>query len=1305
MAVGYFVKPTQPANSSCPGQPCLTLAEYINNTEYYFRSNNNSVFRFLSGRHHISSPVVVTDAYNVTLKNYGEKDYQIPLVVFSPIYYCACTTPISVYSVCGKCSIFQFTNVSMVRLSHISLEGSAYNDTSSVNGISFEMSENISVTNVKIALVNNTFVAGPLRTLTGIFLYHTFFSFIKNITTYRGAVVLQYTVNTYLENMTLSYCLVFTNYYVNTTVCDASIRNSDPYGIDARNGHGLVVEHVNISETVGHCIRVGLSHNTFISGTHAMQCTGNGIELQSTTNTLLRDSFFGNLYTIIPVTAAIGLFNASNTIIENVEIDINFVIFSIANIVSKSTHISNVYILGSQSLVVIDSKNTILWSVKMANSTSGVHFFNSVQIQVLHSTIMIRYMSPSNESTNGLSMSSSSDAVIHNITVNSLVVVNGATNVNISSVTITAIASTFAMSIYKSGNVTIESCCFVELGAPLSGITNHPAVVFLYRSMDINLNNCVFARNSVSALEAIASNLTLSGTVLFANNTASMGAALLLQQKSVITLALNSSVLFVGNHATLVGGAIYADTNTFYTATDTGDIYMGSVCMIELVRKDQTILEFHNNSAGSGGDVVYGGHMELATTADGSNCLLQFKNISVVSQNNTMSVISSQPSRVCVCNSTGHPDCLKIFYSHTVYPGESISLKADVVGQDFGTGSSAVYSQFLSSDVEKKARLEQWQYSQRVSQTHCNELTYSILAAPVESMVLVLTALEMPEVQAVSNSTVQSALEKYRIFKNGNGQFPQQLLDFPIYINITIKPCPHGFSLSESPFKCVCSPQLRKLPGIMCYIENQTFERREASWIGLNEDKNVVVSQYCLFLFCKDIPQNITLADLDLQCNYNHSGFLCGGCQSGFSIAIGSNRCLHCSNRYLSLLIPIALAGLALVFAIKVLDITVSTGYINGLALYFNTIRPAWAVVVPKGHNSILSTIVAWTNLDIGIESCFFDGLTMYWKTWLQFLFPLYIWTISGVVIILAKHSYRLAKMMGSNPVPVLATLFLLSYTKLLRVCIAIISYSYVEYPGSIKMVWASDGNIEYLGAHHLPLFLVAVGVLTFLCVPYTLILLLGQWLKKCESQLISRVMFRVKPIMDAYYGPLEDKHHYWVGVLLLSRAFIHVVLSLTPSSSYRVTLLPATSLLAIVLLQMTVYVKGFYRNRYVTSYEVTLISNLALYSLAKLYFGRMESETNVVIDSLFTAAAISQLMLLILYRLYFIIKPLRFGCYTMCWRGVKQLRQVECKSEENLGILEEAPLLGPNSETVDDGNDQNNTVPMRVDSIPTYGT
>ena len=41
--------------------------------------------------------------------------------------------------------------------------------------------------------------------------------------------------------------------------------------------------------------------------------------------------------------------------------------------------------------------------------------------------------------------------------------------------------------------------------------------------------------------------------------------------------------------------------------------------------------------------------------------------------------------------------------------------------------------------------------------------------------------------------------------------------------------------------------------------------------------------------------------------------------------------------------------------------------------------------------------------------------------------------------------------------------------------------------------MWSVDGNIVYLGPEHAPLFAVAVTVLVFLWLPYTLLLLLGQ--------------------------------------------------------------------------------------------------------------------------------------------------------------------------------------------------------------------
>ena len=36
-----------------------------------------------------------------------------------------------------------------------------------------------------------------------------------------------------------------------------------------------------------------------------------------------------------------------------------------------------------------------------------------------------------------------------------------------------------------------------------------------------------------------------------------------------------------------------------------------------------------------------------------------------------------------------------------------------------------------------------------------------------------------------------------------------------------------------------------------------------------------------------------------------------------------------------------------------------------------------------------LAVFIAWLNIDLGIKSCFFNGLIAYGKTWLQFVFSL----------------------------------------------------------------------------------------------------------------------------------------------------------------------------------------------------------------------------------------------------------------------------------------------------------------------------
>ena len=139
---------------------------------------------------------------------------------------------------------------------------------------------------------------------------------------------------------------------------------------------------------------------------------------------------------------------------------------------------------------------------------------------------------------------------------------------------------------------------------------------------------------------------------------------------------------------------------------------------------------------------------------------------------------------------------------------------------------------------------------------------------------------------------------------------------------------------------------------------------------------------------------NIKLKNPDSQCAFNRASILRDGCQKGLSLALGSSQCLPCSNTYLTLLIPFTIAGFALVFFLTFLDLTVSQGTTNGLIFNVNIVKANEAVFFPPGDTNILTVFISWLNLDLGIETCFVDGLNGYWKTWLQFVFPVYIWDI-----------------------------------------------------------------------------------------------------------------------------------------------------------------------------------------------------------------------------------------------------------------------------------------------------------------------
>ena len=303
-----------------------------------------------------------------------------------------------------------------------------------------------------------------------------------------------------------------------------------------------------------------------------------------------------------------------------------------------------------------------------------------------------------------------------------------------------------------------------------------------------------------------------------------------------------------------------------------------------------------------------------------------------------------------------------------------------------------------------------------------------------------------------------------------------------------------------------------------------------------------------------------------MQCAANRMGVLCGQCVNNYSLTLGVQRCSKCSSLYLLLLFPLAASGLVLVAVLFMLNLTVTAGSINGLIFYANVISMSHSAHY-SGTSSQLYTFIAWLNLDLGIDTCFFDGMDAYTDTWLQFAFPLYLWLIIAAIIAVCNVFPKLTQRGTQNSVKVLATLLLLSYTKLQRTLVTIFSFTTLSYPsGAVHYVWLYDANIHFLKGKHIYLFIAGMLILCLLVLPYTFGLALFQYLQGCSGRRVCRWVNQLKPVFDAYAGPYKDRYRTWTGLLLVTRTLLIILFSInitgSPDFNYFVILIISLTLL-----------------------------------------------------------------------------------------------------------------------------------------------
>ena len=716
------------------------------------------------------------------------------------------------------------------------------------------------------------------------------------------------------------------------------------------------------------------------------------------------------------------------------------------------------------------------------------------------------------------------------------------------------------------GTVNFTSCHFISNDSLYIKPTKTNAGTLRALNTRLVIRKCYFVNCKTTAIYADNSVVIIDGWNEFRLNWGKYGGAFCLI-KSIVFITSDAKMNFFRNSASY-GGGIFATPilEPNLDGTDTG-IY--SFCTITIsTNAGQTQISFKRNRASYGGRSIFGGKYVNCTyncTKIGQ-CKLMPDTYKLDAQeipqyisinNNYKNVtayfkeISSPVSKICLCeNNKPTNQCDKLELN--VFQGQQFNFSMIALGELKGSTAATVISRptsYYSLSIDNRLIY---------LPTKCKTIDYSVHrpAKLHPYIVLKLTILiDMPE---PVNSHNPNFFE----------------------IGVHFSPCPLGFRVRDDSNECRCSAFIKNF-GMTCDRKRGMVHIKSKQWISFYENKTaVLVASYPLD-YILAIEKYVNLSEPDKQCKFNRSGILCGACRANFSVVLGSSNCQECSNLYLLLIIPFALAGVALVVLLLKCNLTVSVGHINGIIFYANIVQVNKALLfTQKGVvYEIFSTFVSWLNLDLGIETCFFANMDTYAKVCLQFVFPVYLWIIVGLIILAAHCSSRMGRLIGDNSVPVLATLLLLSYAKLLRTIIAAAAFAYIEFEdGTRTTVWANDGNVKYLHSKHIGLFLVAL--LFFLCyiLPLIMLVLLAPCLQAWSHHRAFRWVNGLKPFLDAYQGPYSDKFRFWTGLLLLIRSVLFVVYVINYTDDISMNFfwtIAVTALLIAVLLRKPVYRHG----------------------------------------------------------------------------------------------------------------------------------
>ena len=683
------------------------------------------------------------------------------------------------------------------------------------------------------------------------------------------------------------------------------------------------------------------------------------------------------------------------------------------------------------------------------------------------------------------------------------------------------------------------------------------------------VNTSTFKDNIGSSMYLSACIMKLSGNLLFVNNSAENGGAMYLNQESIVTIDDEATVQFIGNTATLNGGAIYMDLlcDNFLQNTD---IFWYQTTLSYETDLTNISVTFINNSAIISGNSLYFSVNRFCSTVD-MNVNNSLHLLYVPCHFNYYQPVNGKMMDIpcdldyTLLNGTGAPIVtspheLRLYFPfndgyitssasyHNVY-----FIKNDILGYPVKF-TGAVFD-YYGKPAEPTLFSIQLKCSSYILIGGNND---NILTQSIDNSTVLHVNFKGKEININLTLTLTSMSNLFKKI------ITKLVVEIVCCVNHP------GYTYNEDSQTCVCYHA-----NVKCNTDGN--EIRRGYWfgsIGSKATTSLCPNHYCKFINRKHTSKGYFALPntINAQCNHHRVGRACGECSSGYTLSYGSTDCIsvdQCGTGWTVLVIMLTclywITVVAGVFSLMYFKFQISLGYLYGLIYYHSMVGTLWNNNMYISDDafqfvSVLSSFAQLTPQFLG-KLCFVKGLSGIDQLFIHYSHAVVVSLLLLLIVIAARCSARITLFVSRCIICVICLLILLSYTSIASTSLQLLLP--LNFTDVKEWYTYSSPHIQYFHGQLALYGVVAVFCQLIVGISLPLLLLL-------EPVLSKKINFiKIKPLLDQFQGCYKDKYCWFAAYYLICRQVIFLIVYIFSSNYYDMMFYLQTACVIIAMIHM----------------------------------------------------------------------------------------------------------------------------------------